>query len=90
MGRIVGELISRQEIMQKRFRGWINIQDGIVSHNDCVEFRRAGAICYNLYKRSLGVEKAVDVKLATDLIVLRDVYDVGVIVSGDQDFVPAV
>ena len=32
----------------------------------------------------------MDVKLATDLIVLRDIYDVAVIVSGDQDYVPAV
>ena len=36
------------------------------------------------------MEKAVDVKLATDLIVLRDIYDTAVIVSGDQDYVPAV
>ena len=35
-------------------------------------------------------EKAVDVKLASDLIVLRDIYDVAIILSGDQDFVPAV
>ncbi len=29
-------------------------------------------------------------KLATDLIVLKDIYDIAVIVSGDQDYVPAV
>ena len=32
----------------------------------------------------------MDVKLATDLIMLRDIYDVALIVSGDQDYVPAV
>ena len=32
----------------------------------------------------------MDVRLATDLILLRDIYDVAVIVSGDQDYVPAV
>jgi uncharacterized LabA/DUF88 family protein len=30
------------------------------------------------------------VKLACDLIYLKDIYDVAVIVSGDQDYVPAV
>ncbi len=38
----------------------------------------------------MGAEKSVDVKLATDLIMLRDIYDIAVIVSGDQDYVPAV
>ena len=28
--------------------------------------------------------------LATDLLELRDIYDIGIIVSGDQDYVPAV
>lgn len=32
----------------------------------------------------------MDIKLATDLIKLKDIYDVAVIVSGDQDYVPAV
>jgi uncharacterized LabA/DUF88 family protein len=35
-------------------------------------------------------EKAVDVKPATDLIMLRHISDVALIVSGDQDYVPAV
>ena len=29
-------------------------------------------------------------KLATDLLLLREIYDVAVIVSGDQDYIPAV
>ena len=29
-------------------------------------------------------------KLASDLIMLRDIYDVAIILSGDQDYVPAV
>jgi uncharacterized LabA/DUF88 family protein len=32
----------------------------------------------------------VDVKLATDLLKLYDIYDAGIIVSGDGDYVPAV
>ena len=43
-----------------------------------------------MYKREFGSEKAVDVKLATDLITLQNIYDVAVIVSGDQITVPAV
>jgi hypothetical protein len=48
------------------------------------------AIQYNLFNEELGPEKAVDVKLATDMIILKDIYDIAVIVSGDQDYVPAV
>jgi len=76
--------------MRNRFDGWRKVQDGIVSKHDAVEFRRAGAIRYDLFTGRFGDEKSVDVKLATDLIVLRDIYDVAVIVSGDQDYVPAV
>lgn len=45
----------------------------------------------NRYKK-YSIEKAVDVKLAIDLVSLarEDVYDIGYLVSGDGDFVPAV
>ncbi len=76
--------------MQARFTGWTHIQDEIARKCDAVEFRRAGSIRYDLSKRSLGSEKSVDVKLAVDLIRLKDIYDVAIIVSGDQDYVPAV
>lgn len=90
MERIVSELRERESKMQDRFRGWMTIQNGIATHHEGIEFRRAGAIRYNLFDKSLGSEKAVDVKLAVDLIVLHDIYDIAVIVSGDQDYVPAV
>lgn len=45
---------------------------------------------YDLFERKLGREKAVDVKLACDMLMLRKIYDVAIIVSGDQDYVPAV
>ena len=32
----------------------------------------------------------MDVKLATDVLKLNDIYDVEIIVSGDADYVPAV
>lgn len=76
--------------MSKRFGGWTSIQEGIATRHDAIEFRHAGAIQYDLFRRSFGQEKAVDVKLASDLIVLRDIYEVAVILSGDQDYVPAV
>jgi hypothetical protein len=55
-----------------------------------VEFRRAGAIAFNLFEKRFGQEKAVDVRLACDMIMLRDIYDTAIVVSGDQDYVPAV
>ncbi len=87
---IIQELNARQTRMDRRFQGWINVQDGIASRHTAVEFRRAGAIRYNLFTNTLGSEKAVDVKLATDMILLRDIYDTAIILSGDQDYVPAV
>jgi uncharacterized LabA/DUF88 family protein len=87
---IGSELRSLKEKMQQRFNGWAAIQEGIAGKVDALEFRRAGAITYDLFKQELLSEKAVDVKLATDLLELRAIYDVAVIVSGDQDYVPAV
>ena len=88
--RIVEGLRDSQSRMTNRANGWRTIQNGIAQRQDAVEFRRAGAITYNLFEEQLQREKAVDVKLASDLIVLRDIYDVAIILSGDQDYVPAV
>lgn len=88
--KVVESLLRSQNLMQRRFSGWTNIQDSIAHRETAVEFRRAGSIRFDLFKERLGFEKAVDVKLATDLIKLKDIYDVAVIVSGDQDYVPAV
>lgn len=90
MQPIADDLNRLMRHMRQRFDGWHTIQDGIATRHLSTEFRRAGSIQYNLFERSLKNEKGVDVKLATDLIVLRDIYDVAVIVSGDQDYVPAV
>jgi uncharacterized LabA/DUF88 family protein len=88
--QIVDELKERERDFRRRFEGWIEIQNGIAQKHKGVEFRRAGAIRYNLFDKSLGQEKAVDVKLAVDLLELRNIYEVAIIVSGDQDYVPAV
>ena len=90
MAEITKELHLRQVTMQNRFSGWIAVQDGISLKSKSVEFRRAGAMSCVLFDNTLGREKAVDVKLASDMIVLKDIYDTAIIVSGDQDYVPAV
>jgi len=90
MTEIVGTLRRHKDIMQQRFVGWINIQDGIALRSKAIEFRRAGELTCNLFTGVLGREKAVDVKLASDMITLEDIYDIAIIVSGDQDYVPAV
>lgn len=76
--------------IQQRFEGWTAVQDNIARRVNALEFRRAGALTYDLFSQDFIAEKAVDVQLATDLLELRDIYDVAVIVSGDQDYVPAV
>lgn len=86
----VSGLREKQGRMRRRLDGWTTLQNAISVRHPAVEFRRAGGIRYNLFDESLGQEKAVDVKLAADLIMLRDIYDIAVVVSGDQDYVPAV
>ncbi len=83
-------LIKTEAALKRRFDGWQEIQNVIAHNFDSVEFRRAGSIRYDLFTGKFGQEKGVDVKLATDLLKLEDIYDVGIIVSGDGDYVPAV
>lgn len=90
MTDIVKDLQARRNAMRNRFDGWTALQNGITTKHTAIEFRRAGSIRFDLFKRTFGLEKAVDVKLATDLIMLRDIYDTAVLISGDQDYVPAV
>ena len=90
MQDIVAECEQKAARMKNRFEGWRRIQDGISHKHRGVEFRRAGAILHNIFTEKLGKEKAVDVKLATDMTQLQNIYDIALIVSGDQDYVPAV
>lgn len=90
MQELTKELSGKRNRMDRRFKWWTSVQNDIAAKHSAIEFRRAGAITYNLFDDSFGQEKAVDVKLATDLITLSDIFDVAVIVSGDQDYVPAV
>ncbi len=90
MREVVDDLSGRRTQMGRRFDGWRSLHNAIATRHDAVEFRPSGGIRCILFDNSLGQEKAVDVKLATDLIVLREIYDIAIIVSGDQDYVPAV
>lgn len=84
------ELDVARGALEKRARGWREIQAGIESHNDQLEFRRSGSIPYELPTRQFGTEKGVDTQLATDMIVLSDIYDAAIILSGDADYLPPV
>ncbi len=87
---IAQNLVKTETFMKRRFEGWQEVQNGIAQAFDSVEFRRAGSIRMNLFTQAFGQEKGVDVKLATDVLKLNEIYDVGIIVSGDGDYVPAV
>lgn len=89
IGQQVEQLRQSQQRIEARFKGWNIVQNAIAHKHRAVEFRRAGAISYNLFEERFGQEKCVDVRLACDMIVLRDIYDTAIIVSGDQDYVPA-
>lgn len=87
---ITCKLQERKTAMKKRSDGWEVIHNAIATHHRSIEFRREGGITYDLFNGKFRKEKAVDVKLAVDLLQLRSIYDLAVIVSGDQDYVPAV
>ena len=86
---ILKELRRRKAAIENRFRGFAALQSGIALAHDRIEFRRSGGIRYDLFTGGLGREKTTDVNLAVDMLRLKDTYDIAVIVSGDQDFVPA-
>lgn len=88
--QIANEMQEDQTEKVRYFQHCRAIQDSVVAHSEAVEFRRSGCISYNLLSKNFGKEKAVDVQLAVDLLEFRNMYQVAVIVSGDQDFVPAV
>lgn len=86
---VLQELRKRQLLKEKEFGGQANLQRAIVRKHRSIEFRRSGGIRYDLFTKRYGPEKTTDVNLAVDMVMLKDTYDIAVIVSGDQDFVPA-
>lgn len=86
---IIEDLRSNRDHIKRRFDGFHTIQNGITQKHRAIEFRRSGSIGYNLHSGRLGQEKTVDVNLAVDMVRLHDMYDLALVVSGDQDYVPA-
>ena len=86
--KVIAELLRRKTRIDDRFAGFAVIQKGITRAHGQIEFRRSGGIGYDLFTKQLNREKTTDVNLAVDMMRLKDIYDIAVIVSGDQDFVP--
>jgi len=86
----VQRCLKYKNTMTNRFKRWNDMYDVISANHKSIEFRRAGTIHCDLPSGELFNEKAVDVNLAVDMIMLRNNYDIALLVSGDQDYVPAV
>lgn len=66
-------------------------ENALLTHEE--ELRTAGFEAPRVFKKAKGrSSKRVDVSLVTDLLLhsFRDNYDVAILVSGDEDFVPAI
>ena len=89
---IVKKLRGRKRWIEREFRHNREIQSAIEHKYRSLQFRRSGYIGFDLLEKKgrLGREKTTDVNLALDMLLLKDAYDIAIIVSGDQDFLPAV
>ena len=87
--KLVDEMWGRKRQKEREFR-WKRERESAIENDGPIRFRRSGHIRFDPLTGRLGEEKTVDVNLALDMLMLRDSYDIALIVSGDQDFVPAV
>lgn len=87
---IESELEQARLNIDRRVRGWREIQCSIENQNDQLEFRRSGSIPYDLATKQFGTEKGVDTQLTTDMIIMAGIYDAAIILSGDADYLPPV
>lgn len=87
--KLVGEMWRRKRQKEREFR-WKRQRESAIEKAGPIRFRRSGHIRFDPLTGELGEEKTTDVNLALDMLLLKDNYDIAVIVSGDQDFVPAV
>lgn len=87
---LYNESIRWMKAIEKEEKGWRRIQRYIEQNNSRIQFRRSGSLKINIVRKDFDGEKGVDVTLATDMIALADIYDVAVLVSGDQDYLSAV
>jgi uncharacterized LabA/DUF88 family protein len=69
---------------------WHRFFAALASRFDCELFRTYWYVSYELATGKFGIEKGVDTQLSIDMILLSDIYDAAIIVSGDADFLPAV
>ena len=87
---IVEVLSRRRHTRREQFATARRQQHGIASKHSKIEFRRSGMLTHNLFSNRRGREKTVDVNLAVDMLQFRDNYDLAIVISGDQDHLPAV
>jgi uncharacterized LabA/DUF88 family protein len=85
-----GQLKRTRSVIRNRFSEWNRTQDMIAHAYDYLEFRRCGSITYNLLTNNFEREKGIDVKLAIDLLLFKEISDLAILFSGDQDYVPAI
>ena len=86
---ILAELRQRKAVINARFNHFAK-KRRVIARRHQIEFRESGCIRYDLFMAEFGEEKTTDVNLAVDMVGMKDEYDIAVLVSGDQDFVPAV
>ena len=86
---VVGELRRRLRRAKDVFERQQQAQNDIARGCRSIEFRRSGSTMFDLMENRCTGEKTVDANLSLDMLLLKDIYDVAVILSGDQDFVPA-
>lgn len=90
LDEITRNLKARKGWVEGMFKTNHHRQNQIAENNRAIEFCRSGEITYRLFEKKFGQEKTVDVNLALAMVLRAPIYDTAVIVSGDQDYVPAV
>lgn len=84
------ECKQKTENISEYFLALQKLKHKICTENSKIEFSKFGEIRYDIINCEYKSEKGVDVNLAVDMIRLSDIYDICILVSGDQDFIPAV
>lgn len=90
LDQMTGDLQGRKGHIKNMFQSNQHKQNLIAKDNKAIEFCRSGEIQYNLHRGQFGQEKTVDVNLSLGMVLKAPIYDTAIIVSGDQDYVPAV
>ena len=88
-GAVVHALWGRVNRAKAIFQRQQWAQDDLARKCRSLEFRRSGSVGFDVFADRCMDEKTVDANLSLDMLLLKDIYDVAVILSGDQDFVPA-